>query len=149
MRAARGPPRPGCGGDPTISYPLGYHAELVSGTPNAPTAHLKFLSFTLAALLGAFLVLQAALESWVLALLVLLALPAALSGGVIVALATRQARTLGADAGLVAIFAVAVRQSLLQAVAIRRLALDHHGELTTELSCPPPVTGAPPPWRER
>ena len=71
-------------------FPLDYHAEIVGGTPEDPTSHLKFLSFGLAALVGILLLLQAAFGSWRLACMFLLALPASVIGGLLVALAIGQ-----------------------------------------------------------
>lgn len=113
-----------------ISFPLDYHAEVVGGTPENPTSHLKFLSFALAALIGILLLLQAALRSWRLAALFFLVLPLTLAGGLIVALATGEIRTLGADAGLLAVFVFAARQGMLQIARIRRLHELDGGELT-------------------
>jgi Cu/Ag efflux pump CusA len=116
-----------------VSFPLDYHAEVVGGTPEAPTSHLKFLSFVLAALIGILLLLQAAFSSWRLAAAFLLALPLALSGGLIVALATSQASSLGADAGLLAVLVFAVRGGILQVRRIRYAHALDGGELTDSI----------------
>ena len=116
-----------------ISFPLDYHAEVVGATPESPTSHLKFVSFVLAALVGILLLLQAAFNSWRLAAAFLLALPLALAGGLIVALATGQASSLGADAGLLAVFVFAVRGGILQVRRIRRAHALDGGELTASI----------------
>jgi Cu/Ag efflux pump CusA len=113
-----------------VSFPQGYHAELVGGTPEDPTSHLKFLSFGLAALVGVLLLLQAAFGSWRLACMYLLALPASVIGGLLVALIIGQIRSLGADLGLLAVFVFAARQGLLQITHIRRLQARDGGALT-------------------
>ena len=79
------------------------------------------------------LLLQAAFGSWRLACMYLLALPAALIGGVLVALLTGQTRTLGADVGLLAVFAFAARQGVLQIAQIRRLHAHDGGALTPSI----------------
>jgi Cu/Ag efflux pump CusA len=116
-----------------ISFPLDYHAEILGSTPLAPTSHLKFLSFALAAMVGILLLLQAAFGSWRLAAMFFLVLPVTLVGGLIVALATGQASSLGADAGLLAIFVFAARQGMLQIARIRRLHTQDGGELTVAI----------------
>ena len=116
-----------------ISFPLDYHAEIPGGTPEAPTSHLKFLSFALAAMVGIVLLLQAAFGSWRLAAMFFLLLPVTLVGGLIVALATGQASSLGADAGLFAVFVFAARQGMLQIARIRRLHAEDGGELTVAI----------------
>jgi Cu/Ag efflux pump CusA len=113
-----------------LKFPLSYHGEVLGSTPLSPTSHLKFLSYGLAALIGILLLLQAAFGSWRLACMFLLALPLALIGGLIVALITGQARTLGADVGLLAIFVFAVRQGVLQIAQIRRRHAENGGRLT-------------------
>jgi Cu/Ag efflux pump CusA len=104
-----------------LSLPLAYHAEVLGGTPDDPTSHLVFLSYALAGLVGILLLLQAAFDSWRLAAGLLLAVPVTLAGGLVFALLTGQLPTLGADAGLLAVLAFAVRQGMLQVAHIRRL----------------------------
>jgi Cu/Ag efflux pump CusA len=116
-----------------ISFPLQYHAEIVGSTPDNPTSHLRFLSFVIAAMVGILLLLQAALGSWRLAIGFLLALPVSLIGGLLVALLTDQARSLGADVGLLAVFVFAARQGILQIARIRRLHAQDGGELTAAI----------------
>ena len=99
----------------------GYHAEVLGGTPDTPTSHVKFLSILLAAAVGLLLLLQAALRSWRLAALVMLTLPVSLAGGVIVAAAGGQGAALGADAGLLAVLAFAIRQGLVTVAHLRRV----------------------------
>ena len=98
--------------------PLEYHAEIAGGNVEPHTSPGAFLVYVIAALAGVFLLLQAAFRSWTLAALFFLLLPAALSGGVLVALITGHDQSLGAVGGLVAVFAIAVRQGI---VVIRQL----------------------------
>jgi Cu/Ag efflux pump CusA len=105
----------------SLNYPLEYHAEIVGGTPEDPTSSPVFLSYVAAAAIGVLLLMQAAIGSWRLAGLLFLLLPVSLCGGLAVAIATGQTSSLGADAGLLAVFAFAARQELLLAVRIRRL----------------------------
>jgi Cu/Ag efflux pump CusA len=116
-----------------IGFPRGYHAEILGGTPESPTSHLKFLSFVLAALVGILLLLQAAFSSWRLAAMFFLVLPITLAGGLIVAVATGHAHTLGSDAGLLAVFVFAARQGMLQIARIRRLHAQDGGRLSASI----------------
>jgi Cu/Ag efflux pump CusA len=104
-----------------LSFPVAYHAEVLGGTPDDPTSHLVFLSYALAGLVGILLLFQAAFDSWRLAAGLLLTVPVTLAGGLLFALLTGQLATLGADAGLLAVLAFAVRQGMLQVAHIRRL----------------------------
>jgi Cu/Ag efflux pump CusA len=98
--------------------PLEYSAE-VRGTNAAPhTTRGDFAAYVLAAIAGVFLLLQSAFGSWRLAALIVVFLPTALLGGVVVAIATGNENALGAIAGLVAVLAIAVRQGI---VSIRHL----------------------------
>jgi Cu/Ag efflux pump CusA len=116
-----------------MGFPLDYHAEILGGSPEHPTSHLKFLTFALAALIGILLLLQAAFGSWRLAAMFFLVLPVTLAGGLIVALVTGQERSLGADAGLLAIVVFAVRQGMLEIAAIRQMHAQDGGELTSAI----------------
>jgi multidrug efflux pump subunit AcrB len=66
----------------------------------------------LAALVGIFLLLQAAFSSWRLAALFTLTLPVSLSGGVLAAFIFRADMTLATLAGFVAVLAIAVRSGI-------------------------------------
>lgn len=116
-----------------IQFPLNYHAEVVGATPLAPTSHLKFLSFVLAALIGILLLLQAAFSSWRLAAAFLLTLPLSITGGLVVASATGQADSLGAAAGLLGAFVFAVRGGIVLAAHVRRAHARDGRELTPAL----------------
>jgi Cu/Ag efflux pump CusA len=71
------------------------------------------LAVAVAAALAAYLLLQAAFGSWRLAALVFLLLPVALVGGVLAALAPGVELSLGSMLGLLALFGIAVRISVL------------------------------------
>ena len=116
-----------------LSFPLNYHAEVVPAPPDSPTSHARFLSFVLAAAIGILLLLQAAFGSWRLAAMFVLALPTCLLGALLVALVIGQADSLGADVGLLAVLAFAVRQGMLQIVAIRGRHRDDGGPLTSSI----------------
>ncbi len=95
------------------AFPLDYHAEVVGSSDPGRTSHAAFVTFVIAAEVIAFLILQAAFGSWPLAATLFLTLPLATSGGVLVAFATGYDDDLGALAGLLAVFALAVRQGVV------------------------------------
>jgi Cu/Ag efflux pump CusA len=78
-----------------------------------------------AALLAAFLLLQAATGSWRLALALSLALPLSLVGGLVISAITGYGLSLAALLGLLAAFGWLVRNSLV--TVFRMAALDHEG----------------------
>jgi len=64
-------------------------------------------------MIGIFLLLQACFGSWRLALINFLALPAAIAGGVLAALASGGAISLGSIVGFLAVLGIAARNGLL------------------------------------
>jgi Cu/Ag efflux pump CusA len=117
----------------TVAFPSGYHAETIGATPEEPTSHTVFMSYALAAVIGIVLLLQAAFRSWRLAVLFFSTLPLCLAGAVIVAVGSGQAGTLGADAGMLAVLAFAVRQGMPMITAARRRQVRGDGPLTAEM----------------
>ena len=107
-----------------MSFPLEYRAEVLSspapgGTSQGGISRAEFISYVVAALAGILLLAQAALGSWRLALLAFGSLPVSLAGGVLTALAIGAAGSLGAAAGLLAVFGIAVRQAIGVTARIR------------------------------
>ncbi len=102
--------------------PLEYHAEVINTYQTAETLHRRMFASGLAALVGIFLLLQAAFSSWRLAALFTLTLPVSLSGGVLAAFVFRTDMTLATLAGFIAVLAVAVRGGI--AVLTRAGALE-------------------------
>jgi Cu/Ag efflux pump CusA len=95
-----------------IQFPLEYHAEVLADYADRQAAWNRFLAIAAAALLGIFLLLQAAFGSWRLAAVSLVVLPAAVVGGVLVAVAGGGTISLGSLAGLLAVFAIATRNTV-------------------------------------
>jgi CzcA family heavy metal efflux pump len=96
-----------------IQFPLEHHAELLDDYLNEEEAETRFLAYAVAAALGIFLLLQAALRSWRLASLMFLLLPSALVGGVVAALAAGGTASLGVVAGFLMVLGLAVRSAVL------------------------------------
>ena len=89
-------------------FPLEYHAEVLTRTTEAEINLGMMIGAAIAALIAAFLLLQAAFRSWRVAVLAFLALPVALVGGALAAL-TEGELSLGALLGFLALFGIAVR----------------------------------------
>jgi Cu/Ag efflux pump CusA len=127
-----------------MAFPTDYHAELVSPTqygnvlagsaagnqlsPNGGyaggTSRVAFIGYVVAALVAVLLIAQAVTGSWRLALTSFLALPCCLSGAVLVTFATGQQQALAAAAGLLGVFALAVRLVIGVAARLRHRAAD-------------------------
>ena len=96
-----------------IQFPLEHHAELLDDYLNEEEADERFLAYAIGAAIGIFLLLQAALRSWRLALLTFLLIPSALVGGAIAVVAAGGSASLGAVAGFLMIVGVAAHSALL------------------------------------
>jgi Cu/Ag efflux pump CusA len=94
------------------AFPLEYHAELLNDYSDNQSNDLLFIGLCIAAALGVFLILQAALRSWLLAALLFLLLPGALAGGVVAALINGNLVSIGSLMGFLAVLALAARQSV-------------------------------------
>jgi CzcA family heavy metal efflux pump len=108
-----------------MEFPFEHHANLLGGFEDQQAARTRFLAVAAAALTGVFLLLQAAFASWRLATLVMVTLPMALAGGVLATAISGGTVSLGAAAGLVAVFGVAVRHAVL--LVRRYQSLERHG----------------------
>lgn len=104
-----------------IAFPLEYHAELVSDYAERQAADQRLLIAAAIVVLGTFLLLQAGIQSWRMALVCLLLLPLTFVGGLVAAFASGGILTLGSLAGLVAVFAIAARNMLLMVTHYQRL----------------------------
>ncbi|MBA2595454.1 MAG: efflux RND transporter permease subunit, partial [Chloroflexia bacterium] len=71
-----------------IDLPLEYHTELLGGYAARQATEQQILGFAIAAVVGIYLLLQAAFGSWKLAGLAFVSLPLALVGGLLAAVAT-------------------------------------------------------------
>jgi CzcA family heavy metal efflux pump len=96
-----------------VEFPLEHHAELLGGFAELQAGRNRVLAVALAAAIGIFLLLQAALNSWRVATLVFLTLPMATVGGVLAALVGGGTITLGSIAGFIALLGIAVRGGIL------------------------------------
>ncbi|MGZ8583144.1 MAG: efflux RND transporter permease subunit, partial [Actinomycetota bacterium] len=83
--------------------------KVLGGFEEDAAARSRVIAIVVAALIGIFLLLQAAFASWRLALLAFLALPMALVGGAVAVLLDGGDVTLGSVAGFVAVLGLAVR----------------------------------------
>jgi Cu/Ag efflux pump CusA len=103
-----------------MTFPLEYHAEVLRQDTAHEIGAGRVAGFALAAAVAAFLLLQAAFRSWRLAGLLFGLLPAALVGGLAVAVADGADLSLGALIGLLVVFGLAVRGGLLLLTGVQR-----------------------------
>ena len=107
-----------------IQFPLEYHPELLGEDAERQGVEKRILGVAVAALIGIFLLLQACFQSWRLALVAFLALPASLFGGVLAAWAGGGVMSLGSTVGLLAVLGIAARNGVFL--------IDHYQRLRAE-----------------
>ena len=110
-----------------VELPLGYHAEMLGEYQERQGAQRRLLVASLATVIAIFFLLQACLRSWSLAALVFLALPAALTGGVLAAFATGGVISLGSLVGFLTVLGLAARNGILMISHFQHLE-GHEGE---------------------
>jgi CzcA family heavy metal efflux pump len=107
-----------------VSYPFEYHAELVGDFAERSAADRRLLLAGLVAIVGIFLLLQAAFDSWRLAALAFIVVPAALAGGVFAAFLGGGVISLGSLIGFLAVLGIAVRHAIMVIRHYQRLESD-------------------------
>jgi Cu/Ag efflux pump CusA len=96
-----------------MHFPLEYRAEMLGAPAERLANQQTVLTYAIAALIGIYLVLQVAVNSWRVAWLILLMLPLALIGGLVAALASGGVISYGSLLGFVAVLTIAVRSFVL------------------------------------
>ncbi len=96
-----------------IQFPLEYHPEILGEHTELRSAGRRILIITFAAVIGIFLLLQAFFQSWRIALIAFLALPASIAGGMLAVLAGGGMISLGSIVGFLAVLGIAARNSVL------------------------------------
>ena len=114
-------------------FPLQYHAEVLKDSTSREIGARAIIATAIAVLIAMFLLLQAALRSWRVSALAFLTLPAALIGGLLVALADGATLSLGALLGLLGALVLAVRGAILVVSRIQELEDDRAMEPGSEV----------------
>jgi len=97
----------------TVAMPYEYHAEVLSNAVIRQGDDLRGLAYGGVALIGVFLLLQAAVGRWRRAGLALVSLPLSAAGGALAALITGGAWSAASLTGLFAVLALGARASML------------------------------------
>lgn len=103
-----------------MEFPLEYHGAVLVGSTADEIGQARAIGFAVAAALAAFLVFQAAFGSWRLALVMTVAAPLALSGGVVASLFAGRELSLGSLLGLLAAFGLALRTGMVMIWTLQR-----------------------------
>ncbi|HZA21744.1 MAG TPA: efflux RND transporter permease subunit, partial [Dehalococcoidia bacterium] len=99
-----------------IEFPLEYHAEVVGESALAEGRAIQtptVIGLAVAAAIGVFFLLQAALGSWRLAALTFLTLPLALAGGLLAIFLSGSTIALGSLLGFLVVFGIAARNGIM------------------------------------
>jgi Cu/Ag efflux pump CusA len=106
-----------------VEFPPEFHAEVLGDSADRQATQQLMLVAALIAVIGMFLLLQASFSSWRLALIAWLTLPMVLAGGVLAMLIGGGVVSLGSIFGLLAAFAIAVRNVVVLTNHLQRLHL--------------------------
>lgn len=96
-----------------LAYPMEYHAEVLSDHAQNQAARQRLLIASIVAVVGIYLLLQASVKSWVMAVATLLLLLAALAGGVLVAFLINGMLSVASLFGLLAVLGLAARNAVV------------------------------------
>jgi Cu/Ag efflux pump CusA len=96
-----------------VEFPPEFHAEVLGESIERQAALQRMIGVVVVALVGMFLLLQAAFGSWRLAAMFFLTLPTALAGGVLAALLGGGILSLGSLVGFFTVLGIAVRNGVL------------------------------------
>ena len=103
----------------TMSFPLQYHAEVIANSTEDEIQLGRVIGFGIAAIIAAFLLFQAAFNSWRLALVATAALPLSLTGGLLTGLIGGRTFGLGALLGMLALLGLAARYIAMMLTTIQ------------------------------
>ena len=104
-----------------ISFPLEHHPEVLGEVNEWKDVQERIVGSCIAAAIAIILLLQACFRSWRLAAIAFVAIPVALAGGALGALASGASITLGSLIGFLAIPAIGARNAILLVTRCRRL----------------------------
>ena len=116
-----------------IKFPLEYRAAVLGEYQERQADQRRLLGLGIASAIGVFLLLQAAFGNWRLAALAFFTLPSALLGGVLAAFATGSGISIASLVGLLAVFGIAARNSIMLVKHYQHLAQHESEPLGPEL----------------
>jgi CzcA family heavy metal efflux pump len=117
----------------TIKFDKGYHAELLGEYKAQQAAKQKIMIFSLVALLGIIIILQADFKSIKMTTLLLSSLPFAFAGGILGVFLTGGVLSLGSIIGFVTVLGIAARNSIMLLSHYRHLQLEEGKEFGLDL----------------
>ena len=116
-----------------LTYPLEYHAEVLTDHAQRQAAQQRLLIAAVVALVGIYLLLQASIKSWSMAFVTFLLLLAALAGGVVVAFFINGTLSVASLFGLLAVLGIAARNAIALINHCQHLEIDRGESFGSEL----------------
>jgi Cu/Ag efflux pump CusA len=110
-----------------LSFPLEYHAEVVSRGAGEEVVWMRVMGVALAVAIAVLLLLQALFGSWRVAAVVMLTLPLSLVGGLLTGLSDGAEVSLGSMLGFLAVFGLATRVNLVLVARLRSVEAESPG----------------------
>jgi CzcA family heavy metal efflux pump len=104
-----------------VQFPLEYHAEVLGASGEQQAAQRRIVAVAVTVVLGIFLLMQAAFQSWRLAFVTLSTLPMALAGGVLAALISGAVFSLGSLFGFLAVLGIAAHNGMALITRLQNL----------------------------
>ena len=109
----------------SVEFPLEHHAEVLGDFQDLQNARSRFVTMSLAAAVGMFLLLQVAFSSWRLAFMVAVTSVVGLAGGLVITwVAGSQTISFGSSIGFLALLGLTVRNGLLLVGRYQQLGQD-------------------------
>ena len=96
-----------------LTFPVGYYPLVIGEYQALESAHESLLYASIIAAITIFIILQASFRNWWLAILIFIALPAALVGGVLAAYLGGGVISLGSLVGIITVLGIAARNGIL------------------------------------
>ncbi len=95
-----------------VDFPFEFHAEVLTESVEQQAAQQRVVVITIVVLIGIFLLMQAAFDSWSLAVVIFVTLPMALVGGVLALFIGSEVFSIGSLFGFFGVLAIAVRNGI-------------------------------------
>jgi Cu/Ag efflux pump CusA len=116
-----------------LTYPIEYHAEVLTEHAQRQAAQQRLLIASLVALVGIYLLLQASVKSWSMAFATFLILLAALAGGVLTAFLTNGMLSAASLFGLLSVLGISARNAIALINHCQNLETEKGGNFGSEL----------------
>jgi Cu/Ag efflux pump CusA len=116
-----------------LAYPVEYHAEVLTDHTQRQASQQRLLIASIVALAGIYLLLQASVKSWVLAINTVLVLAATLAGTLLVAFLVNGGLSVASLFGLLAVLGIAARNAIALITHYQHLEIDKGESFGSEL----------------